>query len=63
MFLAMNAEALENVDKAIEKSEDNVPKYFYIRGVIFAMEGNFKQAISDLTTCLSLDEKMDDALI
>lgn len=40
-----------------------MPKYFYIRGLIFGMEGNFKQAISDFTTCLSLDDKFHEALI
>jgi hypothetical protein len=31
--------------------------------LISAIEGNFKQAITDLTTCISLDESFDEAYI
>lgn len=34
-FLMNLAEALTDIDKAIEKSEDNVAKYFYFRGIIY----------------------------
>lgn len=49
--------SVADVDKAIEKSEDNIPKYFYLRGLIFAIFGNFSQAIQDLTVATNLDEK------
>lgn len=45
------------MDKAIEKSEDNIPKYFYLRGLTFAIFGNFSQAVQDLTVAINLDEK------
>ena len=35
LYLGMNSEAIDDIDKAIEKSEDNVAKYFYERGLIF----------------------------
>lgn len=34
-YLGMNAEALDDVDKAVEKSEENVAKFFYLRALIF----------------------------
>jgi hypothetical protein len=34
-YLGMNAEALDDVDRAVEKSEENVARFFYLRGLIF----------------------------
>ena len=28
-------EAISDIDKAIEKSEDNIPKHFFVRGMCF----------------------------
>lgn len=50
-------EAIADVDKAIEKSEDNIPKYFYFRGLSFAIFGNFAQSVQDLSVAISLDDK------
>jgi tetratricopeptide (TPR) repeat protein len=47
--------SVADIDKAIEKSEDNIPKYFFLRGLIFAVFGNFSQAIQDLTVAINLD--------
>jgi len=47
--------AVADVDKAIEKSEDNIPRYFYLRGLIFACCGNFSQAVQDLSVAINLD--------
>jgi len=49
--------AVADIDKAIEKSEDNIPKYFYLRGLIFAIFGNFSQSVQDLSVAISLDDK------
>lgn len=59
LFLFKNDfnKAVADVDKAIEKSEDNIPKYFYLRGLIFAVFGNFSQGVQDLTVAINLDEK------
>lgn len=35
-YLGYFPQALSDIDKAIEKSEDNVPKYFFLRGHAFA---------------------------
>ena len=34
-FLENYSEALHDVDLAIDKSEENVPKYYYFRGIIY----------------------------
>lgn len=46
LFLGMNSEALEDIDRAIEKSEDNVARYFHARGTIFMLDKNYEQASS-----------------
>lgn len=47
--------ALKDIDIAIEKSEDNVPKYFFFWGHLLEISGRYKEAISDFTICISLD--------
>ena len=48
-------QAIIDIDKAIEKSEDNVPKYFFFRGMIYGCSKQFKQAASDFSICINLD--------
>lgn len=48
-------EAIEAVDDAIEKSEENYWKFFYLRGLILACIHNFSDAISDCTTAINLN--------
>ena len=62
-YLGMNAEALEDVDRAIEKSEDNVARYFYLRALIFFQERNYEQGIAECSTCISIDEKFYEAYL
>ena len=56
LYLGMNNQALEDIDRAIQKSEDNVAKYFHARGVIFFLDKNYEQAIMEFGTALSIDE-------
>lgn len=56
-------EAIQDIDKAIEKSEDNIPKYFYLRGLAFACCQSFKQAIHDLSVCITLNEHYAEAFL
>jgi tetratricopeptide (TPR) repeat protein len=56
LFLGMNSEALEDIDRAIEKSEDNVARYFHARGILFMLDKNYEQASSEFATALSIDE-------
>ncbi|EAS02746.2 tetratricopeptide repeat protein (macronuclear) [Tetrahymena thermophila SB210] len=55
-YLGYYQEGIADIDKAIEKSEDNVPKYFYLRGHTFGICKQYKQAISDLSIAIQLDE-------
>jgi Tfp pilus assembly protein PilF len=36
--------ALENVEKAMEKSEEHVMKHLYLRALIMALKGEHKEA-------------------
>ena len=55
--------SVTDIDKAIEKSEDNIPKYFYLRGLIFGCCLNYSQAIQDYTVCINLDATFAKAFI
>lgn len=50
-------EALQDIIKAISKSEENVAKYFFFRAMAHGSLGNLKQALNDLNICNNLDEK------
>ena len=63
LHMGMNMEALEDVDRAIEKSEDNVARYFFLRGVIFMMDHNYEHALSEFSTCISIDDSIKDAYL
>lgn len=53
--------ALIDLDKAIEKSEDNVAKHFYVRGMIQACRCAYKPALNDFTITIQLDPKSNEA--
>ena len=40
--MSMWSECLSDVDLAIEKCEDNIPKFFYLRGSAFACCQSYK---------------------
>lgn len=42
-------EAIIDIEKAIEKSETNIAKYYYSRGLCYAVGKCYKQAIYDLS--------------
>ena len=44
-----------DLDLAIDKSEDNFPKFFYLRGLAWALVQNYKQAISDSSVAIEID--------
>ena len=41
-----------DLDMAIDKAEDNFSKYFYLRGLAWALVQNYKQAISDCSVAI-----------
>lgn len=45
------------MDEAIDKSEENYPKFFYLRAIILSFMQNYKQAINDASVAISLNEK------
>lgn len=53
--LSMWSECLSDIDMSIEKSDDNIPKFFYLRGSAFACCQSYKQAVHDLTVSLSIN--------
>jgi tetratricopeptide (TPR) repeat protein len=64
LYLGKFDEALQDIIKAISKSEENVAKYFFFRAlthkyilIIFSSLGNRKQALNDLNICNNLDDK------
>jgi tetratricopeptide (TPR) repeat protein len=56
--LGRHDESLVDLDKAIDKSEDNIPKHFYVRGLLQACSKNLKAALNDLSISINLDEKL-----
>jgi tetratricopeptide (TPR) repeat protein len=46
--------ALESVEKAVEKSESNVMKHLYLRALIMALKGEYKEAFKGFTSVLSM---------
>ena len=57
------SEALIEIDQAIEKSEDNVPKYYYLRGLVYANARHYKNALEDFNVVVQLDPKNPKAFL
>ncbi|CAD8053664.1 unnamed protein product [Paramecium sonneborni] len=62
-FLGQVNEALQDIESAIQKSEDNVAKYFYFRGIVFGILKQYKHSLNDFSICLTLDETFADAYL
>lgn len=56
-------EALNDLERAIDKSEDNVAKHFYVRGLVQACSKNYKPALNDLSIAINLDDKLAEAYL
>lgn len=52
-----------DIETAINKSEDNVAKYFYFRGMVYGILRQHKHALNDFSICISLDETFSDAYL
>ena len=55
--------ALRDIDRAIDKSEDNQPEHFFVRALLFASFDKIKQAIKDLTTAIHFNPSYSDAYL
>jgi hypothetical protein len=50
--------ALQQIEKAIENSDDHVVKHFYLRGLINGVLGKTKEAFIDFSNVLSLGKEL-----
>ncbi|OMJ73334.1 hypothetical protein SteCoe_27992 [Stentor coeruleus] len=59
-YLMMNyPDALEDIKMSIEKAEDNIPEHYVLRGLCYAAEKMYSEAIQDFTIALQLKETLD----
>lgn len=49
LALEKAGESLEDIENAIEKSEENSWKYYYVRGLVAGKRGEIKAAIEDFS--------------
>lgn len=56
-------DCINDLEKAIDKSEDNIPQYFYVKGLAYGCQKMYKQAVNDLTIAINLDEKFSAAYL
>ncbi|KAM3146723.1 hypothetical protein pb186bvf_001253 [Paramecium bursaria] len=56
-------DSLMDMDKAIEKSEDNIARHFYVRGILQACRKAYKPALNDFNVTISLDDKFSEAYL
>lgn len=52
-----------DMDYAIDKAEDNVSSFFYLRALCWACVQNYKQAISDCSIAIELDPDSTDSYL
>ena len=57
------ADAHAEIEKAIDKADENYPKYFYLRGLIYASLQSFDNALSDLSIAINLDKNFAEAYL
>ena len=58
-----STDCIQDLDRAMEKSEDNVSKYFYCRGLIYSSLKLNKKALEDFSITISIDENFSDAYL
>jgi hypothetical protein len=49
--------AMQDINLCIEKAEENLPKYFYLRGICFACMKSLKKAINEFSISISLNKE------
>ena len=55
--------AHQNIEKAIEKADENYAKYYHLRGAIYACTQSYYNAISDLSIALNLDKNFQSSYL
>ena len=56
-------DALPEIEKAIDKADENYPKYFLLRGLIYSSLQSFDNALSDLSITINLDKHCAEAYL
>ena len=56
-------DSISDIEKAMEKSEDNFAKYFYARGLIYSELKLHKKALEDFSIAISIDETYSEAYL
>ena len=51
--------SLEDIKLAIEKAEDNISEHYILRGLCYAAERSYTEAVQDFTIALQLKENVD----
>ncbi len=54
---------MDDFSKAIEKAEDNVPKYFFHRGIVSSILHNFEDAVGDFSIALNIKNDYCEAFL
>jgi tetratricopeptide (TPR) repeat protein len=62
-YMGQLDESLGDMDRAIEKSEDNIPKHFYARGLVYFQMENYKLALNDFSIAINLNENYMEAYL
>lgn len=62
-YLKRPIDAVYDLEKAIDKAEDNVPLHFLARGLCSAKLRMYKEAVQDFSIVIQLDEKVADAYL
>lgn len=55
--------AIKDLNKAIDKSEDNVVLHYYLRGILQAQQMRVRDALKDFSTCLHFDKEFRQAYL
>ena len=58
-----NSDSIVDLERAMEKSEDNVAKYFYTKGLIYSELRIFKKALEDFSITIQIDEAYAEAYL
>ena len=56
-------EALEDLEAAVDKAEDNVAEHFLVRGYLYSCIGFYKEALQDFSIALQLEENLSEAYL
>ncbi|CAD8189737.1 unnamed protein product [Paramecium pentaurelia] len=56
-------DSLSDINKAIDKSQENVAKQFYVRGLVQVCRQQYKQGLNDFSIAINLDESYSEVYL